>query len=113
MFDSNDEEEDEKLKEQIEAAFKTADPLDDMKMSETSSSSNSGSSDSDDDEDDPNVTRQYPENPEAEAVGGSSAEPVTITDPPTVPAITNLPAAPAPSSNPGGSSPGGRIRTEF
>ena len=106
LFESNEEEEEEELKEQIAAAYKTADPLDEMKLLETSSSSNSGSSDSDGNEDDPDVTRQYPENPEAEAVEESGADPATTSNPPAVPAITNPPAAPAPSGNPGGSGPG-------
>ena len=68
LFDSDDEEDDAELKEQIETAYKTADTIDELKLSETSSSSNSGSSDSDDD---PNETKQYPEHPEAEGVGES------------------------------------------
>ena len=99
LFESDDEEEDAELKEQIVAAYKTADTLDEMRLSETSSSSNSGSSDSDDDKDDPKVTREHPENPEAEGVGESSTELATTT-------TTNPPAIPAHSGNPGGSDPG-------
>ena len=86
LFESDDEEDDAELKEQIEAAYKTADTMDELKLSETSSSSNSGSSNSGDDEDDPNVTKQYPEHPEAEGKEESGTGPATTTNPPAVPA---------------------------
>ena len=96
LFESDDEEDDAELKEQIEAAYKTADTMDELKLSETSSSSNSGSSDSGNDDDDPNETKQYPEHPEAEGMEESGSRPATTTDPP---------AAPADSGNPGGPDP--------
>ena len=68
LFDSDDEEEDTKLQEQIEAAFVTADTIDELKLSESSSSSGSESSDSDDDNADLNVTREYPKDQDAEGV---------------------------------------------
>ena len=59
LFDSDDEENDTKLQEQIEAAYVTADTIEELKLSESSSSSGSESSDSDDDNADPNVAREY------------------------------------------------------
>ena len=59
MFESDDEEDTAELKEQIKAAYKTADIIDELKLSETSSSSDSGSSDSDNDNADSNKTKQY------------------------------------------------------
>ena len=94
MFDSDDEEEDAELKEQIEAAYKTADTIEELKLSETSSSSDSGSSDADGEDANPNATKGCPEDPDAEET--EKPGPVTITD---------TPAEPAGSGNPGGPEP--------
>ena len=82
LFDSDDEEEDASLQEQIEAAYKTADTLDELKLSEMSSSSDSGSSDSNGDDADPNETKQYLQHQETEEVGKSGSRLATATDPP-------------------------------
>ena len=116
LFESDDEEDDAELKEQIEAAYKTADTMDELKLSETSSSSNSGSSDSDDDEDDPNVTRQYPVHPEAE--GMEEVRPYRLLPPTRRPyrLIPAIPAVPTRGSDPNRilrkpRAPKGRVRT--
>ena len=101
LFESDDEEDDAELKEQIEAAYKTADTIDELKLLETSLSSDSGSSDSDDDNADLNETKQYFQHQETEGVEETSSGPATTTDPP---------AALADSSNPGG--PGPDVRPE-
>ena len=75
LFDSDDEEDDTELQEQIEAAYVTADTIDELKLSETSSSSGSESSDSDDDNADPNVTREYPEEQDVEGVEKPGSRP--------------------------------------
>ena len=94
LFDSDDEEEDAELKEQIEAAYKTADTIDELKLSETSSSSDSGSSDADGENADPNMSKKYPEDHDADET--EKPRPATITD---------TPAVPADSGNPGGLEP--------
>ena len=101
MFDSDDEEDDAELQEQIETAFIMADTIDELKLSESSSSSGSESSNSDDDNAALNVTKECPEDQDAEGVekpgsrpGGSG--PDTITDPPAVPADSGNPGGPDP-----------------
>ena len=101
LFESDDEEEDAKLQEQIEAAFVTADTIDELKLSELSSSSGSESFDSDDDNVDPNVTKEYPEDQDAEEMEKSGSKPdgsglATVTDPPAVPADSGNPGGPDP-----------------
>ena len=96
LFDSDDEEEDAELQEQIEAAFVTADTIDELKLSELSSSSGSGSSDSDDDNANLNVTKKYPEDQDAEEMEKPTSKPngsgpATVTDPPAVPADSGNP----------------------
>ena len=105
LFESDDEEEDAELQEQIAAAFVTADTIDELKLSETSSSSGSGSSDSDDDNTDPNVTKHYLEDQDAEGMEKSRSKPdgsgpATITDPPAVPADSGNPGGPDPDVTP-------------
>ena len=92
LFDSNDEEEDAELNEQIAVAYKTADTMDELKLSETSSSSNSGSSDTNDEDDDPNATKKHPEGPDAEETG----KPATVTGTPVIPAGSGNPGGPEP-----------------
>ena len=89
LFDSDDEEEDAELKELIEAAYKTADTIDELKLLETSSSSDLGSSDADGEDSDPNATKKYPEDPDAE----EAEKPGPAT-------VTGIPAVPAGSGNP-------------
>ena len=96
LFESDDEENAAELKEQIEVAYKMADTIDELKLSEMSSSSDSGSSDSDDDNADPNETKQYFQHQETEGVEETGSGPAATADPP---------AAPADSSNPGGPGP--------
>ena len=105
LFESDDEEEDAELQEQIAAAFVTADTIDELKLSETSSSSGSGSFDSDDDNADPNVTKQYLRDQEAEGMEKSRSKPdgsgpATITDPPAVLADSGNPRGPGPDVTP-------------
>ena len=90
LFDSDDEEDDAELKEQIEAACKTTDIIEELKLSETSSSSDSGSSDTDDEDADPDAAKERPENPDVEKT--KKPGPATVTD---------TPAEPAGSGNPG------------
>ena len=94
LFDSDDEEEDAELKEQIEAAYKTADTIDELKLLETSSSSDSGSSDADGEDTDPNATKKYPEDPDAEET--EKPGPATVTDTPAIPAGSGNPGGPEP-----------------
>ena len=94
LFDLDDEEEDAELKEQIEAAYKTADTIDELKLSETSSSSDSGSSNADGEDGDPNATKKYPKDPDAE----EAEKPGPAT-------VTGIPVVPAGSGNPGGPEP--------
>ena len=76
LFDSDDEEVDAGLKEQIETAYQMADTIDELKLSETSSSSSSSeSSDSEDDNADPDETRALPQPEETEEVGETSSGP--------------------------------------
>ena len=91
LFDSDDEEEDAELKEQIEAPYKTVDTIEELKLSETSSSSDSGSSDADDEDADPDATKKCPKEPDVEK-----------TEKPGPASITDTPAKPAGSGNPGG-----------
>ena len=105
LFDSDDEEDDTELQEQIEAAYVTADTIDELKLSETSSSSGSESSDSDDDNADPNVAREYPEEQDAEGVEKPRSRPDgsgldTVTDPPAVLADSGNPGGPDPDVMP-------------
>ena len=81
LFDSDDEEEDAGLQEQIEAAYKTADTIDEMKLSETSSSSSSESSNSEDDNADPDETKQPSQHQETEGVEETGSGPDTTADP--------------------------------
>ena len=95
LFDSDDEEVDAGLKEQIETAYQMADTIDELKLSETSSSSSSSeSSDSEDDDADPDETRALPQPEETEEVGETGSRL----------AVTGNPA-PEGSSNLGGSGP--------
>ena len=91
LFDSDDKEEDAELKEQIEAAYKTADTIEELKLSETSSSSDSGSSDGDDEDANPDATKKCPEDPDVEK-----------TEKPGLATVTDTPAKPAGSGNPRG-----------
>ena len=100
LFESDDEEEDSELQEQIATAFITADTIDELKLSETSSSSGSGSSDSDDDNADPNETKQYLQDQEAEGMEKSGSGPATTTEPPAVPADSGNPGGPGPDVEP-------------
>ena len=100
LFESDDEEDDAELKEQMEAAYKTGDTMDELKLSETSSSSNSGSSDSSNDDDDQNETKQYPEHPEAEGMEESGSGPATTTNPPAALADSGNPGGPDPDNGP-------------
>ena len=90
LFDSDDKEDDTELKEQIEAACKTTDIIEELKLSETSSSSDSGSSDTDDEDADPDAAKERPKNPD-----------VKKTKKPGLATITDTPAEPAGSGNPG------------
>ena len=108
LFDSDDEEEDAELKEQIEAAYKTVDTIDELKLSETSSSSDSGGSDADGENTDPNTTKKCPEGHDAEET--EKPGPATITDTPAVPADSGNPGGPepevVPEQNPPSKTPG-------
>ena len=100
MFESK-EEEDAEVKKQIEAALDTMDPLGELALSESEDDSESESSDDDDDDEDPNVTKQYYQDQEDEAIGESKSKPsdskaATTTDPPAIPDN---------SGNPGSSKP--------
>ena len=99
LFDSDDEEVDASLKEQIETAYRMADTIEELKLSEKSSSSSSSeSSDSEDDYADPDETGALPQPEETEEV----TEEVGETG--SGPAGTGNPA-PEDSGNPGGSGP--------
>ena len=100
LFESDDEEDDAELKEQIEAAYKTADTIDELKLSQMSSSSNSGSSDSDDDNADPNETKQYFQHQETEGVEETGSRPAATADPPAAPADSGNPGGPGPDIGP-------------
>ena len=69
LFDSDDEEVDAGLKEQIEMAYQMADTIDELKLLETSSSSSSESSDSEDDDANPDETKVLPQPKETEEGG--------------------------------------------
>ena len=103
LFDDDTEEEDDpELRRQIAAAHDAVDPIDELKLSESSSDSGSESSDADDDNADPNVTRQYLQDQEAEEMEKSGTKPegsnpAATADPPAV--LDN-------SGNPGGPGPG-------
>ena len=95
LFDSDDEEVDAGLKEQIETAYQMADTIDELKLSETSSSSSSSeSSDSEDDDADPDETGALPQPEETEEVGETGSGPAGTGNP-----------APEDSGNLGGSGP--------
>ena len=94
LFNSNDEEVDAGLKEQIETAYQMADTIDELKLSETSSSSSSESSDSEDDDADPDETKALTQSEETKGVGETGSGPA---------GTSNL--APEGSSNPGGPGP--------
>ena len=95
LFDSNDEEVDAGLKEQIEMAYQMADTIDELKLLEISSSSSSSeSSDSEDDDADPDETRALSQPEETEDVGETGSGPAGTGN-----------AAPEGSGNLGGSSP--------
>ena len=69
LFDSDDEEVDAGLKEQIETAYQMADTIEELKLSEKSSSSSSSeNSDSEDDDADPDETGVLPQPKETEEV---------------------------------------------
>ena len=95
LFDSDDEEVDAGLKEQIETAYKMADTINELKLSETSSSSSSlESSDSEDDDADPDETEALPQPEETEEVGEAGSGLAGTGNP-----------APEDSGNLGGSGP--------
>ena len=95
LFDSDDEEVDAGLKEQIETAYRMADTIEELKLSEKSSSSSSSeSSDSKDDDADPDETGVLPQPEETEEVGETGSGLAGTGNP-----------APENSGNPGGSSP--------
>ena len=94
LFESDDEEDDADLREQIEVAYQTADTIDELKLSETSSSSSSGSSDSEDDDADLDKTKQLPQCQETEGVEETGSGPAITANP-----------APEGSGNPGGPGP--------
>ena len=102
LFDSDDEEEDAELKEQIEAAYKTADTIDELKLSETSSSSDLGSSNAEGENADPNATKKHPEDHDAEEA--EKPGPANVTDTPAIPADSGKPRGPdsevVPEQNP-------------
>ena len=99
LFDSDDEEDDAELKEQIEAACKTTDIIEELKLSETSSSSDSGSSDTDDEDADPDAAKERPENPDVEKT--KKPGPATVTDTPAEPAGSGNPGDPESEVMPG------------
>ena len=68
MFESEEEEEDVEVQEQIAAALETVDPLDELKLSESSSNSEL-SSDDDGNKVDLNETKQYYQGPETGGIG--------------------------------------------
>ena len=99
LFDSDDEEVDASLKEQIEMAYQMADTIEELKLSEKSSSSSSlESSDSEDDNADPDETGALPQPEETEEVTEEVRETGSGL------AGTGNPA-PEDSGNPGGSGP--------
>ena len=100
LFESDDEDNDAELKEQIEVAYIMADTIDELKLSETSSSSDSGSSDSDDDNADPNETKQYFQHQETVGMEESGSGPATTADPPAAPADSGNPRGPGPDVRP-------------
>ena len=81
LFDSDDEEDDAGLREQIETAYQMADTIDELKLSETSSSSSSESSDSEDDDADPDETKPLPQPEETEGVGETGSGPASTANP--------------------------------
>ena len=91
LFESDDEEDDADLREQIKTAYLMADTIDELKLSETSSSSSSESSDSEGDDADPDESKLLPQHEETEGVGETGSGLVSTANP-----------APEGSSNPGG-----------
>ena len=81
MFDSDDEEDDAGLREQIEMAYQMADTIDELKLSETSSSSSSESSDSEDDDADLDETKVLPQPKETKGVGETGSGPASTGNP--------------------------------
>ena len=94
LFESDDEEDDASLREQIETAYQMADTIDELKLSETSSSSSSESSDSEDDDADPDETKLLSQHEETEGVGETGSRPASTANP-----------APEGSGNSGGPGP--------
>ena len=94
LFESDDEEDDADLREQIEAAYQTADTIDELKLLETSSSSSSENSDSEGGDADPDETRAFPQCQETERVEETGSGPAITANP-----------APEGSGNPGGPGP--------
>ena len=80
LFESDDEEDDADLREQIEMAYQLADTIDELKLSETSSSSSSESSDSEGDDADPDETKPLPQHEETEGVGETGSGPASTTN---------------------------------
>ena len=107
MFESD--EEDIEVQEQIAAALEMVDPLDELKLSETSSSSESSSED-DDKKVDLNETKQYYRGLEAEGTGKSetkpsNSKPTTTGEPPAVPDDSGHPGDPGPDIASSGDNP--------
>ena len=107
MFES-EEEDDPKLKKQIEAALDKTGLLGELMLSEHESESESESSDDDDDNEDLNETKRYYEDQE-EGIGGSGSKPsspkAVNTDPAAVPESAGNPTGSKPDAPSGNTLP--------
>ena len=102
MFESEEEDDDPEVQEQIKTALANSGLLGDLQLSESEDESESDSPSSDDDEGDPNKTKQYYKNQEDEAAKDSGLKPDS-----SIPVVTDPAAVPGNPGNPDGSNPSG------
>ena len=101
MFESEEDDDDPEVQEQILTVLASSGLLGDLQLLESEDESESDSPCSDDDEGDPNETKQYYKDQEDEAAKDSTLKPDS-----SIPAVTDPPAMPGNPGNPDGSNPG-------
>ena len=105
MFESEDDDDDPEVQEQIKMALASSGLLGDLQLSESKDESELDSPSSDDDEGDPNKTKQYYKNQKDEAVKDSGLKPDS-----SIPAVMDPPAVPGNPGNPDGSNPSSQAK---
>ena len=101
MFESEEDDDDPEVQEQIKTVLASSGLLGDLQLSESEDESESDSPSSDYDEGDPNETKQYYKDQEDETAKDSGLKPDS-----SIPAVTDPPAVPGNPGNPDGSNPG-------